>query len=308
MQHSVRVIAATAGLTLLLAGCSATPDTSSEVGTQGPTALSPAAALDPAGTSAEGSAAKALKGLKVKGRAPKTGYSREQFGSAWSDVDGNGCDTRNDILTRDLVERQMGDDNCTVLSGVLYPDPYTAGNIVYVRGKSLIDIDHVVALGNAWVTGAAQWTASKRLAVANDPLNLLAVSASANRQKGDGDAATWLPSNKAYRCSYVARQIAVKAKYELWVTPAEKTTMLDVLSACPGQKLPDGRNAVPVPTDPGGGGGESGDPGSDNGTRYASCADAKSAGVTPIYKSKTPKRYAANAHLDRDKDGVACES
>ncbi len=186
---------------------------------------------------ANGTAATALNSLPVKGRAAKTGYSRSQFGPSWKDVDKNGCDTRNDILIRDLVERQMSGD-CKVMSGVLYPDPYTNKKIVFTYGKSLIDIDHVVALGDVWVKGGQQLSATQRTAIANDPMNLLAVDYSANRQKGDGDAATWLPSNKEYRCTYVSMQIAVKAKYHLWVTQAEKDAMASVLSSCPNQKLP----------------------------------------------------------------------
>jgi hypothetical protein len=188
------------------------------------------------------SAALALDALPVKGRAPKTGYSREQFGPSWKDVDGNGCDTRNDVLIRDLVERQMS-GNCKVMSGVLYPDPYTGKKIVFTYGKSLIDIDHVVALGDVWVKGGQQLTSTQRTAIANDPLNLLAVDYSANRQKSDSDAASWLPSNKSYRCAYVARQIAVKTKYHLWITVAEKDAMGVVLSTCPTQGLPTDRTA-----------------------------------------------------------------
>ena len=253
-----------------------------------------------------GDAAEALASLPVKGRAPKTGYDRGSFGPAWKDVNGNGCDTRNDILARDLVERQMQDE-CVVLSGVLYPDPYTASNITFVRGKSLVDIDHVVALGNAWVTGAFQWDSSKKEAFANDPLNLLAVSASANRQKSDADAATWLPSNKAYRCAYVARQIAVKGKYQLWVTSAERDAMARVLTTCPGEPLPQNSDLptpVPTPTD---GPKPSNPPEQGAIVKYSSCAKAKAAGVTPIIKSTNPELYAKNSHLDRDKDGRACE-
>ena len=182
-------------------------------------------------------AANVLATLDVKGRAPMTGYDRERFGPDWPDVDRNGCDTRTDILVRDLVERRMS-GRCLVLSGVLLPDPYTGRGLTYVRGRSVVDIDHVVALGNAWATGAQKVSLRTRTAFANDPLNLLAVSASANRQKGDGDAATWLPSSKRYRCAYVARQVAVKAKYRLWVTRAERDAILRVLSACPDQQVP----------------------------------------------------------------------
>lgn len=181
-------------------------------------------------------AADALAALDVKGRAPKTGYAREEFGSPWTDVDGNGCDTRNDILRRDLVRKRILPD-CTVATGVLV-DPYTRQTIRHVAGRSVIDIDHVVSLSDAWQKGALRWTRTKRTAFANDPLNLLAVDYSANRQKGEGDAATWLPPNKGYRCLFVARQVAVKAKYGLWVTAAERSAIARVLDTCPSHPLP----------------------------------------------------------------------
>jgi hypothetical protein len=176
--------------------------------------------------------------LTVKGRAPKTGYTRAQFGQAWFDADRNGCDTRNDILRRDLRSRQMK-NACKVLAGTLAPDPYTGTSIRFVYGgPSEVDIDHAVALSDAWQKGAARWPAGKRLALANDPLNLLAVEASANRTKGDGDTATWLPPNRSYRCAYVARQVAVKGKYAVWVTAAERDAMTRVLRTCPTLRLP----------------------------------------------------------------------
>ena len=190
----------------------------------------------------------ALAHLPVKGRSPMTGYDREQFGPAWLDADHIGCDTRNDILHRDLTNHALepGTHDCVVTSGVL-ADPYTGNRIDFVKGNGdLVDIDHVVALGNAWVTGASGWGIKKRAAIANDPYNLLAVDAGANRQKGDGDAATWLPPNKPYRCTYVARQIGVKTKYHLWVTAAEKTAMTRLLSSCPGQRLPRDTNHAPT--------------------------------------------------------------
>jgi hypothetical protein len=183
-----------------------------------------------------------LETLAVKGRAPKTGYERSQFGPAWSDVDRNGCDTRNDILNRDLtsITYKAGTHNCLVLSGTLI-DPYSGEKIAFERGvatSSEVQIDHVVALSNAWQTGAFKLTYEKRLAFANDPMNLLAVKGRLNSQKGDGDAATWLPPRKDIRCAYVAQQIVVKAKYGLWVTPPEKATMVGLLSNCPGFKAP----------------------------------------------------------------------
>lgn len=178
-----------------------------------------------------------LETLQVKGRAPKTGYAREElFGPAWADVDLNGCDTRNDILARDLVDTTV-DDRCRVLTGTL-TDPYTNRTIAFRRGADTsaeVQIDHVVALMDSWQKGAQQMTQEQRLRFANDPLNLLAVSGEANQQKGASDAASWLPANKAFRCEYVARQVSVKAAYGLWVTRAEQEQIARILSSCPDQ-------------------------------------------------------------------------
>ena len=178
-----------------------------------------------------------LNSLEVKGRAAKTGYARSQF-PHWSDPDRNGCDARNDTLKRDLtqISFKTGTRDCKVLTGQLL-DPFSGKVITFSSTKSNIDIDHVVALSNAWQTGAAYFDKTKRQQIANDPLNLLAVDFSLNRQKGDGDAATWLPPLKSYRCDYVARQIAVKAKYGLWVTQPEKGAIIKLLEKCEGQKI-----------------------------------------------------------------------
>ncbi|MBC7631381.1 DUF1524 domain-containing protein [Aeromicrobium sp.] len=203
-----------------------------------PPKTAPTATTSKSKPAADGTALAALARLTVKGRAPKTGYTRAQFGQAWYDTDHNGCDTRNDILRRDLTSRRMK-NACKALAGTLAPDPYTGTSIRFVYGgASEVDIDHVVALSDAWQKGAATWPAGKRLSLANDPLNLLAVDASTNRSKGDGDAATWLPPYKAFRCTYVARQVVVKGKYGLWVTLAERDAMSRVLAGCPTMALP----------------------------------------------------------------------
>lgn len=180
----------------------------------------------------------ALNKLEVKGRAPKTGYTRSQF-PHWSDPDRNGCDARNDTLKRDLtnITFKAGTRDCKVIAGQLL-DPFSGKVITFSTTKVVIDIDHVVALSNAWQTGAAYFDKNTRLLIANDPINLLAVDAKLNRQKGDGDAATWLPPNKSFRCEYVARQVAVKSKYKLWVTEPEKVAITKILSNCVDQKLP----------------------------------------------------------------------
>lgn len=197
----------------------------------------------------------ALMALQVKGRAAKTGYDRDHFGQAWLDVNRNGCDTRNDILGRDLVNKtyKANTNNCVVLSGVLN-DPYSGQQIIFVRGQdtsTAVQIDHVVALSDAWQKGAQHLSPDVRASFANDPLNLLAVDGPLNQQKSDGDAATWLPPNKAFRCTYVSRQIAVKKKYGLWVTEAERNAMLTILNNCSNPVLPNDSTANQMIEQPG---------------------------------------------------------
>lgn len=189
-------------------------------------------------SSKQGEARKALDQLEVKGRAPKTGYDRDLFSDGWGSF--YGCDWRNRILSRDLSSISYRDD-CIVESGVL-KDPYTGRSIDFQRGVKTslaVQIDHVVAVSDAWQKGAQQLNAAQRYNFYNDPLNLLAVDGPTNSAKGDSDAASWLPPNKGFRCHYVARQIAVKLKYELWVTKAEYEAMDRVLGSCPKQELPE---------------------------------------------------------------------
>lgn len=183
-----------------------------------------------------GNALVQLESIPVKGRAPKTGYTRDEFGPAWADTDRNGCDTRNDILARDLTDEtfKQGTNNCVVMTGVL-ADKYTGTTITFTRGQdtsSDVQIDHIVSLSDAWQKGAQQLNADQRKELANDPLNLMAADGPTNGAKGDKDAATWLPPNKAFRCEYVARQTAVKAKYSLWVTQAEHNAIATTLQGC----------------------------------------------------------------------------
>ena len=264
-----------------------------------------------------------LDTLEVKGRAPKTGYDRDQFGQRWLDVDRNGCDTRNDILARDLTN--IDEVNCRVYSGTL-ADPYTATTINFVRGNDTsadVQIDHLVALSDAWQKGAQQLTADQRATFANDPLNLLAVDGASNAQKGDGDAATWLPKNKGFRCEYVARQVSVKATYGLWVTQAEHDAIASILSACPDQKAftstfaaapvveaapepapapatpaepapaPAPAQPAPAPAQP-----------APVEVYYKNCTEARAAGAAPISQGQP----GYGKHLDRDGDGIGCDS
>lgn len=207
----------------------------------------------------EGSALEQLGRLEVKGRAQMTGYEPDStFGPSWSDAgtpgevagSRDGCDTRNDILRRDLSSTTLksGTNGCVVLTGTL-TEPYGGAAIAWARGpkSATVQVDHVVAKGNAYVTGAQQLSEQQRLDFANDPLNLLAVDGPLNSSKSDGDAATWLPPTKSYRCEYVARQIAVKERYDLWVTAPEKKAMRRVLSACPDQSRADRGTAWKTP-------------------------------------------------------------
>lgn len=260
-------------------------------------------------------AGEALAALTVGKAGSGEDYDRDtQFGG-WADPDGNGCDARNDILARDLTN-PVSTNGCIITSGTL-ADPYTGTTINFERGpatSSDVQIDHVVALGNAWITGADRLTQDKRVALANDPLNLLAVDGPTNGSKSAQDASEWLPPNTSFRCEYVARQIAVKARYDLFVTAPEKQAMTEVLGGCPDQKLseagpipqvpvtasapPAPQPVEPQPPAPA----EPALPGGD--VYYENCAAARAAGAAPLYKGQPGYRPG----LDRGgEEGVACE-
>ena len=176
-----------------------------------------------------------LDKLEIKGRAPKTGYKRsEQFYATWPNV--NGCSLRQIIIRREVGENAVM-SGCDVVAGS-FIEPYTGKEFVATQKSDFskgIQIDHIVALSDAWQKGAQLLSADERYALATDPLNLIAADAEANQQKSDGDAATWLPSNKAFRCQYVARQVSVKYKYKLWVTEAEFQAIAGILGMCPNE-------------------------------------------------------------------------
>lgn len=254
---------------------------------------------EPAGAAETDHALATLDTLPIKGRAPKTGYDRDLFGQAWSDdvtvADGhNGCDTRNDILRRDLtdVELKPGTEGCVVLSGILN-DPYTGTTIDFHRGRGTsrkVQIDHIVALSDAWQKGAQGWDEATRRNFANDPANLQATDGPINERKGDGDAATWLPPNTSYRCTYVTRIVDVKAAYGLWVTQAEHDAITRILAAGCAVQAP-----VPLQSPPP----------ADDGTPvyYPSCAAARAVDAAPLHIGEPGYR----PDLDGDGDGVACE-
>lgn len=325
-SHPVQAVSPGAGTASRLASTAAT---------HGPDAPAPApkpSSVRADSVTAPTTAVAALGAIAIKGRAAKTGYSREQFGDAWTDDNDdpgghNGCRTRDDVLARDLTDVVRA-GGCRVVSGVLL-DPYTGHTIAFRYGpgtSTAVQIDHVVALSDAWQKGAQYWDAQRRVDLANDPLNLLAVDGTANQSKGDGDAATWLPPNKAYRCAYVARQVAVKARYGLWMTRAEHDAIARVLSACPERRIPTEAGVPPsvthiatepVPSPP------ATAPTTADATSYANCTALRrdyphgvgrpgardhTSGVPDTQFYVSAALYEANTKSDRDKDGIACEA
>ncbi|MFE7630196.1 excalibur calcium-binding domain-containing protein [Kocuria sp. NPDC057446] len=254
----------------------------------------------------------ALEDLPVAAAGTMSDYDRDALFGGWIDADGDCEDTRNEVLARDLTGVTSA-DGCRVDTGTL-ADPYTGATIEFVRGVATsheVQVDHVVSLGNAWVTGARRLSPADRVALANDPLNLLAVDGPANGSKSDQDASGWLPPNRAFACEMVAVQIAVKSRYSLWVTAPEKTAMAEVLSGCPDQQLPGG---IPFGDIPGGTGAglspaevpqaPAPEPAlAPADVHYANCTAAREAGAAPLLRGEPGYRAA----LDRDGDGVACE-
>lgn len=254
-----------------------------------------------------------LAELPTKPAESMSAYDRVvDFGTSWIDVDHNGCDTRNDVLARDLTQITRS-GSCEVLIGIL-ADPYTGRVIDFVRGvrtSAAVQIDHIVPLADAWRTGAQELSAAQRVALANDPLNLLAVDGPTNESKGDDDASAWLPANVAYRCPYAARQVSVKKAYGLWVTGAERAALQAVLSSCSNQPaiaaVPVAATAVaapapaapaPVPAAP-----APAPAAPAPGVSYANCTAVRAAGAAPILRGQP----GYSSKLDRDGDGVACE-
>lgn len=264
-------------------------------------------------------AAEVLALLVVRDPDDGSEYQRTRhFGQAWLDVEGNGCSTREDILLRDLSDAVR--NGCKVMSGT-FVDPYSGAVTEFIRGNdtsSLVQIDHIVSLYNAWTMGAQHLTQDQRQRLANDPTNLLAVSQETNQSKGSGDAANWLPPFAAVHCEYAARQISVKFAYDLWVTSAEHDALADVLRTCPDQ--PAYRSWLPSATQPLGIAGlppstqtppsttvpspPATSPEGDGGAvYYPNCAAAYAAGVSDILAGAPGYR----PELDGDKDGIACE-
>lgn len=364
-KHKAKIIFSAVALSLLVSGCSpvsaptttdvsasatkptpsvkpsvkASPTVKPSVSTQTPTkASSPStsakATAKPKTAPTKGTALAVLSTLKVNDNL-SSGYKREAFGQSWVDIDNNNCDTREDTLARHMSNVSKS-GNCEVVSGVLV-DSYNGETIQFSKdGKGGgIDIDHVVALSAGWKTGMSLESTANRESFANDPLNLLPVDAGLNRYKSDKDASEWIPSQlktkntssliAKFDCPYVARQIAVKSKYGMWVTTSEKSRMNTVLNACPTIEIPNGsdvvvnvntdkgnnqaveskttttkkataptKKAAPVTKKP-----TSGKSDPDMGT----CGKAKSAGYGPYHKGSVEYGY----YRDGDGDGTVCE-
>ncbi|MFF9759873.1 MULTISPECIES: HNH endonuclease family protein [Streptomyces] len=238
------VIAAVA----LLAGCEGVQGAGSPAGDESGGAASDGRAVSPldnpdgtgpglasvTGESDRAEAVDLITKVATKGRGPKTGYDRDEFGYAWMDTaDGvplarNGCDTRNDLLQRDGQEVRFRSGSDCVVVAMTLDDPYTGTTIEWRKQEAAeVQIDHVVPLSYSWQMGASRWPEAKRERLANDTLNLIPVQGRANSAKGDSGPATWLPPDKRIRCAYAVRFAQVAVKYEMPVTPADKRMMLE---------------------------------------------------------------------------------
>jgi hypothetical protein len=179
----------------------------------------------------------------VATRVRDADYRRGAFGDAWEDDNDapggrNGCDTRNDILNRDLEDKiYVATKRCPqAVAGGTLRDPYTNATIAFVRGNRVgasVQIDHLVPLAFAWDMGARDWTEPMRIRFANDPANLLAVAGGANQDKGDQPPGDWMPPNAAFWCQYAVAFIAVLRGYGLPVDEASAHRLRDASSACP---------------------------------------------------------------------------
>jgi hypothetical protein len=157
-------------------------------------------------------------------------YDRNLF-SHWVDVDGDGCNSRREVLIAEALEAPIIAEECELIGGLWY----SAYDGVITDEDSGLDVDHMVPLSEAWDSGANSWSADKREAFANDlelPEALIAVSAASNRSKGDKDPADWLPSLQSYRCQYVQDWIKVKVKWKLSVDQKEFSAIRSLLATC----------------------------------------------------------------------------
>jgi hypothetical protein len=258
-----------------------------------------ATATAPAQAASAKRASVVLDGLKVKGERPQ-GYDRDLF-RHWIDADKDGCDAREEVLLAESQAQPARGPGCSVRGRWL-----SAYDAALTTDSSTFDIDHVVALAEAWASGARRWDARTREAFANDlgyAGSLIAVSASSNRAKSDSDPAEWLPPVRSYWCTYATTWIAVKYRWRLSVDRAERSALKVLITSCgdPVISLPPRASVTRGPggnNDGGGGSGGAVDP------RFPTCTAAIAAGYGPYYQGIDPEY---DWYIDRDGDGIVCE-
>jgi hypothetical protein len=230
------------------------------------------------------------------------GYDRDKFAD-WRDADGDGCDTRDEVLLREAIDLPRIGAGCQLTSGRWF-SKYDG---VTTADASTFDIDHMVPLAEAWQSGAYRWSSGTRARYSNDlryGAALIAVTAHSNRSKGEQEPQDWMPERASYRCTYVANWVAVKWRWNLRVNRAEKDFLRSRLRACgwPGVAKPSraviGVQSHESSTGAGTGGGGSTDP------RFDYCYEAIDAGYGPYYSGVDPEY---DWYDDADSDGVVCE-
>ena len=235
-------------------------------------------------------------------------YDRDYFGYP-TDLDSDGCDTRDEVLIADSqVPVTTGTSLCDVTAGQWY-SPYDG---VLTDNPSDIQIDHVVALSEAWDSGANQWDQAIAIefgnAVGSDD-NLQVASRASNLGKSDYDPAEWLPDNTDAICWYVTTWSQIKLDWDLAMDATEYTTVTSILANCTTTESAAPANVIENRIVIVVGGGVSAGTGDDDDNStiaavyYRNCAAARAAGAAPIYFGEPGYRPA----LDRDRDGVACE-
>lgn len=195
--------------------------------------------IDPRVRAMASQAAAALTSIPISAsRVDRADYDRSAFGSAWSDAasvpgSGNGCDTRNDVLARDLNDIRAGPvSSCprAVLAGDLR-SPYTGGFVAFRRDRnaSAVQIDHIVPLSYAWDMGAWSWSPPRRLDFANDPANLVSVDGHSNQDKSDSEPARWMPPAAGFRCQYAIQFVTVTQTYGLSIDEPSRRVLSEAL-------------------------------------------------------------------------------
>ena len=293
-----------------LSSTATVPETTTSAAAPSQPAQVPASSLAP-----EASATQALlDSLRVEAEPARVGYDRDLF-DHWSDVDGDSCNTRYEVLTTESLEPVETSDGCRPTSG-LWLSAFDGTTTTNPRS---FDIDHLVPLAEAWDSGAHSWSSFRREAFANDetsPLTLIAVSASSNRSKSDRDPAEWLPTSVGYRCEYVASWVSVKARWELSIDPTEKTAIQSVLDGCYGAAEQPATTAQPTTAPPTTAPPTTAPPTTappttappENPGDTKNCGDFSTQAQAQAWFDTYFPLYGDVARLDGNNDGVPCES